>query len=123
MRCLRCYCPGRGVTAFKKPFSPEHKALLIEGDKDLFADGSLTLLTTPGHTPGHQSLIVHLDKTGNVVLSGDVVQAAVSTTLGTTSIPSMVGGAGGQLRHTARSATRAPSHYRAKRHVPLPPAG
>ena len=57
----------------QKPFSPEHKALLIEGDKDLFADSSLTLLSTPGHTPGHQSLLVHLDKTGNVVLSGDVV--------------------------------------------------
>ena len=57
----------------QKPFSPEHKAQLIEGDKDLFADGSVTLLSTPGHTPGHQSVLVHLDKTGNVVLSGDVV--------------------------------------------------
>jgi glyoxylase-like metal-dependent hydrolase (beta-lactamase superfamily II) len=45
----------------------------IEGDKDLFGDGSLTILSTPGHTPGHQSLLVHLPKTGYVVLSGDVV--------------------------------------------------
>jgi N-acyl homoserine lactone hydrolase len=56
-----------------KPFSPKNKLQLIEGDKDLFGDGSLTVLSTPGHTPGHQSLLVHLKKTGYVVLSGDVV--------------------------------------------------
>jgi glyoxylase-like metal-dependent hydrolase (beta-lactamase superfamily II) len=54
-----------------KPFSPEHKAQLIEGDKDFFGDGNLTILSTPGHTPGHQSLLVRLRKTGYVVLSGD----------------------------------------------------
>src|SRR5260370_3894677 len=57
----------------QKPFSPDHKSQLIEGDKDLLGDGSLTILSTPGHTPGHQSLLVHLEKTGDVVLSGDVV--------------------------------------------------
>jgi N-acyl homoserine lactone hydrolase len=61
------------MTLPQKPFSPEHKAQTIEGDKDLFGDGSLILVSTPGHTPGHQSLLVHLKKTGNVVLSGDVV--------------------------------------------------
>ena len=53
--------------------SPKNKLELIEGDKDLFGDGSLTVLATPGHTPGHQSLLVHLKKTGYVVLSGDAV--------------------------------------------------
>jgi len=57
----------------QRPFSAEHKKQLIDGDKDLFGDGSLIILSTPGHTPGHQSLLVHLAKTGNVVLSGDVV--------------------------------------------------
>jgi N-acyl homoserine lactone hydrolase len=56
-----------------KPFSPEHKTMLLDGDKDLFGDGGLTIISTPGHTPGHQSLLVHLEKTGYVVLSGDVV--------------------------------------------------
>jgi N-acyl homoserine lactone hydrolase len=56
-----------------KPFSAEHKTMLLEGDKDLFGDGRLTIISTPGHTPGHQSLLVHLEKTGDVVLSGDVV--------------------------------------------------
>jgi N-acyl homoserine lactone hydrolase len=54
-------------------FNPEHKTQLVEGDNDLFGDGSLTTLATPGHTPGHQSLLVHLAKTGYVILSGDVV--------------------------------------------------
>ncbi len=56
----------------QKPFSPEHKKELVEGDKDLFGDSSLVVLSTPGHTPGHQSLLVHLPKTGNIVLSGDL---------------------------------------------------
>lgn len=45
---------------------------LIEGDTDLFGDGSVILISTPGHTPGHQSLLVHLRKSGFVILSGDV---------------------------------------------------
>jgi len=59
-----------------RPFRPEHKAQLIEGDKDVFGDGCLTILSTPGHTPGHQSLLVRLKKTGYVVLSGDAVHFA-----------------------------------------------
>ena len=55
------------------PFRPEQKTLLLEGDKDLFGDASVIVLSTPGHTPGHQSLLVHLEKTGDVVLSGDIV--------------------------------------------------
>jgi len=57
----------------QKPFSPERKIQPVVGDKDLFGDESLVIVSTPGHTPGHQSLIVHLRKTGYVVLSGDLV--------------------------------------------------
>jgi N-acyl homoserine lactone hydrolase len=46
---------------------------LIDGDTDVFGDGSVTLISTPGHTPGHQSLLVKLPKTGAVLLSGDAV--------------------------------------------------
>ena len=45
----------------------------LEGDRDVFGDGSVMLLATPGHTPGHQSLLVKLPKTGAIVLSGDAV--------------------------------------------------
>jgi N-acyl homoserine lactone hydrolase len=46
---------------------------LIDGDTDVFGDGSVTLVSTPGHTPGHQSLLVRLKNSGFIILSGDVV--------------------------------------------------
>jgi glyoxylase-like metal-dependent hydrolase (beta-lactamase superfamily II) len=54
-------------------FKPEHPVTKIEGDKDVFGDGSVTIISTPGHTPGHQSLLVKLPKTGALLLSGDAV--------------------------------------------------
>jgi N-acyl homoserine lactone hydrolase len=48
---------------------------LIDGDSDVFGDGSVTLVSTPGHTPGHQSLLIHLKKSGFIILSGDVVHS------------------------------------------------
>jgi glyoxylase-like metal-dependent hydrolase (beta-lactamase superfamily II) len=45
---------------------------LIDGDLDVFGDGSVTLVATPGHTPGHQSLLIHLRNAGFILLSGDV---------------------------------------------------
>ena len=54
-------------------FKPEHPVTKLEGDRDIFGDGSLMVLSTPGHTPGHQSLLVKLPKTGELVLSGDAV--------------------------------------------------
>ena len=52
--------------------TPKHLKLL-DGDTDVFGDGSITLVSTPGHTPGSQSLMVHLKKSGFIILSGDVV--------------------------------------------------
>jgi N-acyl homoserine lactone hydrolase len=48
------------------------KTILIQGDHDVFGDGSVMLILTPGHTPGHQSLLVKLPKTGPVILTGDL---------------------------------------------------
>jgi glyoxylase-like metal-dependent hydrolase (beta-lactamase superfamily II) len=53
-------------------FKPDHPVTKLEGDHDVFGDGGIVILSTPGHTPGHQSLLVRLPKTGVVVLSGDV---------------------------------------------------
>jgi glyoxylase-like metal-dependent hydrolase (beta-lactamase superfamily II) len=53
------------------PFKADRPTRKLEGDLDVFGDGSITILSTPGHTPGHQSLLVHLPKTGWIVLSGD----------------------------------------------------
>jgi N-acyl homoserine lactone hydrolase len=44
---------------------------LVDGDHDLLGDGSIELLSTPGHTPGHQSVRI-----GNLVLGADVAYFA-----------------------------------------------
>jgi N-acyl homoserine lactone hydrolase len=48
------------------------KLQLIDGDYDVFGDGSVRILKTPGHTPGHQSLEVRLKHTGVILLTGDL---------------------------------------------------
>jgi N-acyl homoserine lactone hydrolase len=53
-------------------------AMIIDGDHDVFGDGSVTLKAAPGHTPGHQVLVVRLPKTGPVMLSGDMVHLQYS---------------------------------------------
>ena len=45
----------------------------VNGDKDVFGDASVTMLSMPGHTLGSAALLVRLAKTGPVLLSGDVV--------------------------------------------------
>ena len=54
-------------------FKPEHPVTKLEGDHDVFGDGSVMLIATPGHTPGHQSLLVKLRRTGALLLTGDAV--------------------------------------------------
>src|SRR5437879_5541139 len=62
------------LTAVVKPaFPPSQTIKKLAGDHDVFGDGSVTIFSTPGHTPGHQSLLVQLPKTGFIVLSGDAV--------------------------------------------------
>jgi N-acyl homoserine lactone hydrolase len=57
----------------KPAFAASQKFEKLSGDHDVFGDGTVTILSTPGHTPGHQSLLVRLPKTGYVILSGDAV--------------------------------------------------
>jgi glyoxylase-like metal-dependent hydrolase (beta-lactamase superfamily II) len=46
-------------------------------DVDVFGDGDVVTLFTPGHTPGHHSLLVKL-KSGNVLLTGDLYHTTVA---------------------------------------------
>ena len=46
--------------------------LLQQDEHDVFGDGAVVIKAAPGHTPGHQVLLVKLPKTGPVVLSGDL---------------------------------------------------
>ena len=41
-------------------------------DKDVFGDGSVLMLATPGHTPGHHSVLIRLRETGAVLVTGDM---------------------------------------------------
>jgi glyoxylase-like metal-dependent hydrolase (beta-lactamase superfamily II) len=45
--------------------------LELEGDFDLFYDGTLKLVKSPGHSPGHQVLIVDLANRGRICLAAD----------------------------------------------------
>ena len=49
------------------------------GDIDVFGDGSVIALNTPGHTPDHMSLLVKL-ASGNVLLTGDLYHSALART-------------------------------------------
>jgi N-acyl homoserine lactone hydrolase len=57
------------------------KTKLLSGDYDVFGDGTVVVIATPGHTEGHCSLLVRLKNTGPVVLSGDLYHYAEERTL------------------------------------------
>jgi len=46
--------------------------ILTTDEFDAFGDGKVIIKSAPGHTPGHQVLILKLAKTGNVMLAGDL---------------------------------------------------
>ena len=64
---------GANVAGFKSWIDEKRKVEPLTGDKDVFGDGSVVVLRTPGHTPGHSSLLVRLKDMGPVLLSGDAV--------------------------------------------------
>jgi glyoxylase-like metal-dependent hydrolase (beta-lactamase superfamily II) len=53
-----------------RDFDLGHKLRLVDGEHDVFSDGSVVCLPTHGHTPGHQSLKLRLAG-GDVVLAAD----------------------------------------------------
>ncbi|MHA4836198.1 N-acyl homoserine lactonase family protein [Sphingopyxis sp. MSC1_008] len=59
------------------PWMEERSAVdRITGDRDVFGDGSVVIVATPGHTAGHHSLLVRLRHFGPVMLSGDLYSSA-----------------------------------------------
>ena len=57
------------------------ETMLLDGDHDVFGDGTVVIKSAPGHTPGHQVLFVDLAQTGGVVLSGDLYHFPENRTL------------------------------------------
>jgi glyoxylase-like metal-dependent hydrolase (beta-lactamase superfamily II) len=64
--------PAVNPTSFAHWISGGGKVEPLTGDKDVFGDGSVILLSTPGHTPGHHSMLVKLKDKGNVLITGDL---------------------------------------------------
>jgi glyoxylase-like metal-dependent hydrolase (beta-lactamase superfamily II) len=76
------------LAAFANPASTaafarlkDSKTQELSGDHDVFGDGVVIVKSTPGHTPGHQSLFVKLPRTGAIVLSGDLYHHQAERTL------------------------------------------
>ena len=56
--------------------------ILDNEDFDVFGDGSVVVMATPGHTPGHQVVAVKLASRGTVVLGGDLYHYPEERTTG-----------------------------------------
>ena len=54
-------------------FRTDLPVIKLEGDHDVFGDGTVQIIATPSVTPGNQSLLVKLPETGAILLSGDVI--------------------------------------------------
>jgi len=56
-------------------FDKDVEWLILDGfnddNFDVFGDGKMIIKFTPGHTPGHQSLLLNLDKFGPMLLTAD----------------------------------------------------
>ena len=55
---------------FRADFDHGHPVKQVDGEHDLFGDGSVVCIPTYGHTPGHQSLKVRTEA-GEIVITGD----------------------------------------------------
>ena len=75
LEVLRQNPPPSGVDAAAfEPWLKGGSAIdSVDVDRDVFGDGSVIMVNTPGHTPGSHSLLVRLPKFGPVILSGDTV--------------------------------------------------
>jgi len=66
------------VSLYRRMF--DAKKIIIDGDFDVFGDGSVKIVSAPGHTPGHQLLYINLPNTGPLMLSGDLYHFRLSRT-------------------------------------------
>ena len=70
-----------------KDYNTGHEVRMVSGEHDLFGDGRVVCFPTYGHTPGHQSLRVRLDRV-EIVLTGDACY--LRRTLDELCLPSVV---------------------------------
>jgi N-acyl homoserine lactone hydrolase len=69
--------PDIGFTIFYIPGDfadiKKYNIVRLNGDLDLFGDGSFRVFSAPGHTKGSQFAVASLPKTGSAILTSDVV--------------------------------------------------
>jgi glyoxylase-like metal-dependent hydrolase (beta-lactamase superfamily II) len=65
-----CSCPHDNYGYQKGDFDTGQRVKRVQGEHDLFGDGTIVCVPTHGHTPGHQSLRVKAGR-GEFVLCGD----------------------------------------------------
>ncbi|WP_160164636.1 N-acyl homoserine lactonase family protein [Pedosphaera parvula] len=58
--------------------SEKVKKQMIDGDHDVFGDGKVKILSAPGHTPGHEVLLIKLDSGKNLIFAGDLYHQSLS---------------------------------------------
>ena len=76
MQSAMCPEPWSGLVAenyARRDFDLPLNYQFLHGDYDVFGDGLVRLIRTPGHTRGHQSLVLRMPKSGTMVLAQDAV--------------------------------------------------
>lgn len=100
---------------------------ILSGDHDVFGDGSVTIKAAPGHTPGHQVLVVRLPKSGPVMLSGDMVHLGYSWNYGVVpsfnfDVPQSMASIAAMKDYTAKTGTRLWINHDKEQHAGIPKA-
>ena len=71
----------RVIPSFYTELKNSKSIVLDKDEHDVFGDGRVVIKSAPGHTPGHQVLILRLATTGRVMLSGDLYHYPAERTL------------------------------------------
>lgn len=74
--------PGASRPATYAALRNSRTTFIRDDEHDVFGDGTITLKSAPGHTEGHQVLLVKLPRTGPVLLSGDLYHYSAERALG-----------------------------------------
>jgi N-acyl homoserine lactone hydrolase len=54
----------------------QEKIHTVVGEHDVFGDGTVVVKPLPGHTPGHQGLLLSLRESGPILLAADIAYSA-----------------------------------------------
>lgn len=73
--------PRLSQVAYFSKLKDAKTTIVPNRDHDVFGDGTVVIKSTPGHSPGHQSLFLKFAKTGPVVLAGDLYHYVEERTL------------------------------------------